>query len=421
MDVLFVIPTLVSPSVPENMIPSIAKLVERNILSNYYSIIRRAVEQYLIVSKPYLEAIGSDPDEDEYNEYRKQYIQLLGMLQDKNKEWDQTINKMGQSGAFEDEIEKTNKKFQKEIKRIEDHLKSMERNLDNYMKLRQNKLKGKLDAEKAKRDEKTKRRPGASVTDKDMDKPITASLDQPEVVKGIEMFSTISLEPTVAIFPINILKKDNTEVTKTFRVGVKAVPYVITNDMDDLIAYMAKVSNHKIIYNMLTRFTIRKINRFRKRFLILTKPWRTRRGYISHGDDPKSEVMFTLDIDDIRSPRNLMKKFKGVTNNGIWTTLLVLDRNDIENTNADAEKIFGSYKKLASLGWGDMVVIDSEAEIVNFCSLSLLHCIKYPLSYLKKILNVKDIIDFSELNRTSKMFSMKPYKTIMRSLFSKKG
>ena len=43
MDAIFVIPTLISPRIRKNMVPSICKLVERNILNNYYSVMRKAV------------------------------------------------------------------------------------------------------------------------------------------------------------------------------------------------------------------------------------------------------------------------------------------------------------------------------------------------------------------------------------------
>ena len=48
MDSLFVVPTVVGPSVDDKIVPAICKLVERNILINYFAVFRNAaIRKYL--------------------------------------------------------------------------------------------------------------------------------------------------------------------------------------------------------------------------------------------------------------------------------------------------------------------------------------------------------------------------------------
>jgi len=436
MDTIFIVPTLVSPSVPENMIPAIAKLVERNILTNYYGVIRRAVQIHITREK-LTESSSSymkwKKDKVDYEFDIKAQERLIQAEKDKN---------MSSVGNKSKNMQRLKMKMQQStLDNLTTRRDANNANISAYEEKRNAEQKNKRDDEVSatsdkrsrqkddlnyKRDQKDKpkeRKSGVVISDKGADYKInTIDVEKnTETVKGIEMYATISLEPTVAVFPINIKRKDNAEIERTFKVGIKCVPYTITNEMADLVTYMTKVSNSKWAYNFINRYVIKKFNKLKKR-IILSRAWRTKTGRNTPGESPTKDVLYSLDVDDIRNATKLSKKFKGPSSNIMWTSLLVLDMSDFDSNDnkAETEKIFTSYRKLASIGWGDMVILNSESEIINFCSLSLLHCVKYPLSYLKKILNVRDIIDFSEINRSSKMFSMSPYRSAVKKLFVRK-
>ena len=433
MDTIFIVPTLVSPSVPENMIPAIAKLVERNILTNYYGVIRRAVQIHITREKL---TESSEEDYKVWKKYKSGFeIDVKAAERDINSEKNKDMSSVGDKAK--NMQRRKLKRYQANLDNLTTRRDANDANIDAYEEKRNAEQKNKRDDESDKRsrdrenlkysrDQKDKpkeRKSGVVISDKGADYKInTIDVEKnTETVKGIEMYATISLEPTVAVFPINIKRKDNAEIERTFKVGIKCVPYTITNEMADLVTYMTKVSNSKWAYNFINRYVIKKFNKLKKR-IILSRAWRTKTGRNTPGESPTKDVLYSLDVDDIRNATKLSKKFKGPSSNIMWTSLLVLDMSDFDSNDnkAETEKIFTSYRKLASIGWGDMVILNSESEIINFCSLSLLHCVKYPLSYLKKILNVRDIIDFSEINRSSKMFSMSPYRSAVKKLFVRK-
>jgi hypothetical protein len=478
MDAIFVIPTLISPSIPKNMVPSICKLVERNILNNYYSVMRKAVELYVMANKSeFLENANilegwdsgymNDKDREDYKKQVQAALDAKKNANSRKVDADQKRDKellgsrdpitgrmIPPSAQEEKNIhikhDKVINKLDEVIKDADKRIKDMNTTLSQYKDMLEKSKKDdpkpvtpeekkpgllgnlandtidatlkKIKDLQASLDDKIERKkddkkPSVIAKDQDYQKPFRSGLDDPEGSRDIQMFDTISIEPTVAVFKLGLTTKSGSEIDRSFKIGLKCVPYEITGDIKNLVGYMDKVVRNKVLYNIIVRKTIGVFNKVKKS-IIFFKPWRMSKGSSRYGKEPKKEIVYSLHVSDIRKATKLSKKLRGPSSNAIWTSLLVLDANDLQSVDNDT-LIFKDFKKLTDLGWGDMMVLDAESEVITSCSLSLLQCTTYPIGYLKKILNIRDIIDFSEINRSSKLFSISPIRSFLTKVIKK--
>lgn len=262
-----------------------------------------------------------------------------------------------------------------------------------------------------------------------------ADIEKPEVPRGIVFYDTISLEPTIAEFYVTyrvpqhiggVLQKDDygnfifETRQEIFTIGLKCVPFRFRN-VDDIIALMKKLATVRGLLGMTTRFVYRNYRRlFRKipfsraRSIYHGRPGVKQRaggrGKTSilnrsmfrnqPGDKPYLDIIYPPDYWELENIDFLAERLNPSIGTWSWSALLILTKEDFPD-DFDFNTFFGNYSKLASAGWGDLVVVDKVSEILHYCSLALLNCIKIPLAYLKQLLNVKNVIDFTELSRFS--------------------
>lgn len=217
------------------------------------------------------------------------------------------------------------------------------------------------------------------------------SLDSVEQPTGIQFFNQISLEPTILEIPL-YSGIENSE-QKMIRVGVKCVPYII-DDVTSIIKLLNEAKN-------MNWFERQFKNAFRK---VNTKIWFTKRRAINKGDyiDPNEAseaIMFSPTRDELTNTTTLAKKFTSKDSSS-WSTMIILSSYDLDRNEALMD-IVNNYRKLTKYVFGDLVITNETKESAYFCTPRLNHCQEIPFDYLKKVLNLKDVLDYSEASRAS--------------------
>ena len=54
-----------------------------------------------------------------------------------------------------------------------------------------------------------------------------------------------------------------------------------------------------------------------------------------------------------------------------WSSLVIVTKEDVDNSGIDYGHFLKIYKRLTKIGWGDIVVVNTEKEEIYHCSLSL--------------------------------------------------
>ncbi len=95
-----------------------------------------------------------------------------------------------------------------------------------------------------------------------------------------------------------------------------------------------------------------------------------------------------------------------VRSNSAWSTMIVLSNMDFEE--ADMRETLSTYKELAKSGMGDMVIVNGANESAYFCTTKMGACYNLPFAYMRNIMNLDNVLEYSEVARWSKPFSMAP-------------
>lgn len=234
------------------------------------------------------------------------------------------------------------------------------------------------------------RKPGTGETGGTM-----TDIEKIELPSGLTFFSTISLEPTFLQIPINIktriLFPGSTE--RTIVIGVKAVPYKV-DKVEDIINMM---KNHKS-YGLVKRFFFRQWNTIQNKVLILTKRWWAYKGKKT---GEATDIIFAPSSQQL-SDSKYLKGIMSSRGSSAWSTVACLSTFDFKEE--DLKEMIRDYRWLTQSGWSDIMVINEAKESINFCTAKLNACYELPISYLKQVMNLKNVFDYSEIQRWSKSY-----------------
>ena len=365
---MFIIPAMVSPNVNEKIVPALAKTIERNVILTYYGSIRQAL------------------------------LQKYGGL----------FTTSMREGALKEEAFILSERKDESISSMSSATSAG--------------VKAGIDfAGKAIGDEGTGMK-GSAITSSRTD---SGSIDQVEYPKGLTFFNTISLEPTY----LTIMLQQKTRIVSASRtekmmlVGFKCVPYIM--DGTDNILALAKDMRGR---SMIERWFLKKWNSIQTK-IPLTLPRRIRQGarggqtakVLEKGMrkyDLKKDIVYAPTSDIISNP-NKLKKIMSVRSATNWSTLTIFSNMDFEE--ADMKQTLLSYKDLVKAGWGDLVIINEAKEAAYFCTTKMGACYNMPFAYMRNIMNLENVLDYSEVSKWSKPFSMAPIRKALTDGYIPEG
>lgn len=455
MEAIFIVPAMVSPQVNEKLIPALSKMIERNVLLNNASLFKDAalakysrfgawnkVEENTIPVTILSDAVINENDlylsefgqfviteaqkgmggssgstkaelQSLYNDEKRIYnstsssneqrmqasrnmATLLQTMQKLKSDKDRGQSEEESKALSRDKLQLDRDKFEKDSAgKSENELRK------EFLELRKMKTSGKVDElnmQKLKRDikdDKVRTKSGKRAKSAELDAfkhdNSFNNIDSVESPTGIKFFSQISLEPTILEIPLYI-GKDNSE-QKMIRVGVKCIPYII-DDVQSIVKLLNETKNMNWFERQFKNM-LRKVN---------TKIWFTKRRAINKGDyiDPNEAseaIMYSPNRNELTKVGNLAKKFTSKDSSS-WSTMIILSSFDLEANDA-LVNIVNNYRKLTKYVIGDLVITNETKESAFFCTPRLNHCQEIPFDYLKKILNLKDVLDYSEASRAS--------------------
>lgn len=369
MDALFIMPALISPSVPDRLIPGITKMVERNnLLMNSSSMRVAAMMRYASWFRTVKhESENSLVEEDVPGPSRKQ---KKITDPDYNKDTGSQSGGSGRGRKTPDDAEKFILKTGAGIGK--DALS------------------------------------GGTASDKggqDMPRMKPGEIEYP---RGVSFFNSISLEPTILEMVIS-QKRDLVKFSGTsdriIRIGMKAVPYMVdgVTDLKNIIYDVNKLNKVKTYFQ-------RRIESFKKR-------WKKETRYIYKGvtstGDPIKDIILGPSSEDLANPR-ILASLMTVLNPARWSSLIVFTTSDFKNT--EMRDMMKEYRNLVKSGWGDIVIIDENKEIVHFCTAKMMACTFLPFTYLRQILNMEDVIDYRETSSYTKAFNISPLRRTFRNI-----
>jgi len=256
-------------------------------------------------------------------------------------------------------------------------------------------------------------------------------LKKVELPKSVEFYKDISLEPTFLEVPIGGRHvKDKYVPEQTIFLGFKSTP-VKFEGVENLVQVMMKFGQRGVL-NAIRR-VIRNIG-----IKILTSIRFTRSYFINKGRPeegkgsktlgklfardlggaPVMDLSYTPNFKQILNPKFLSERLSGGLQASYWASLLIITTQDIQDSGFTPIQFYQNYRRIAKSGWGDIVIIDTNKESINYCSLSLLSCSQVPFAYISNIMNIDNVLDFSELNKFSKggPFNMIPSSSFLKNL-----
>lgn len=410
MQAMFVIPTLVSESVPDRLVPLLTKLVERNIAINYRNTFQRAIQS--IVRREDLDIQGDPLLEDSWDDELEETRGVLKNISDRLKKTSEDYKKV-KNKAKKDSIERyikvlstVEKSYRDREKNLSDLIKEKGKEKQEEIKERKEKLDKRWETTKnafewiigsGNKEDIKKREERSKISDPRIRGAVSVK-DQVDIPTGVVFFRDIGLEPTIIEIQMG---------EQTYVVGFKSVAYRLKN-VETIINTMMKYGQGGLL-NFVTRFIRSKKN------LILRKMfgWIRRRIKVT-AEDPINDIKFSPTLSDLAKPKYLAKNIKSSGATG-WASLVVVTTDDFEESEADMEHFFKIYTRLVNSGWGDVLVVDVNQEKVNYCSMVLKSCSQIPFSYLQKLFNLDNVLDFSELNKFARgPFSKSPLRSFVR-------
>ena len=379
MDALFIVPTMVSPNVNIRIVPFLAKTIERNIILNNYASLR------LALLKKYAHKTGFS--EESIEDIITDVLSEVATTTSDEPKTKSSDNKQEQSKHA------NTAKAQLLKAALGDTTAGRAAEYQEFLP-----IKGF----------------GNVATSKDSEisaiKPSVFAKDLVELPKGITFFNTLGLEPTFMTLPVSI--KSNVlgigdKMDRNLILGVKCVPYQV-KDVADIVA-LAK--------SMAGRSEIKKWFFKRWNSVVGSIPFTVPRQIKIHGarggtapsmfKDEKQQYDITKDIifspssDELSNPSAIASIMRS-RNRATWSTLTVFATSDFDGY--DLSEILMTYKDLAKAGWGDMVVVNENRESAFFCTQKMSACYELPFSYMKNIMNLDGVLEYSEISRWTKPF-----------------
>jgi hypothetical protein len=445
MDALFIVPTLVSPQVNEKMIPALAKMIERNIILNNSALFQKAAIEknsrytswskvknessfpVTIISdgiisessslaqsfinqalneagkaKEYFTGTGWSTDLDATKEQIKRAEAELKittdpqerkeLLKDIDRFRRDAITLQGTAVKVQTDEENIEKEIKEKEKLLHKPLTSEEKrktlmDLESLKNMKLNYKKSDYDFKKTQQTDKKARSAELSgYRDNAYVKP-----EEVEMPSGIQFFRQISLEPT--ILNIKITTGTINGEGLVVKVGVKCIPYIL-DDVSSIVDLLTEAKNMGVI-ERLFKNAIRSVN---------TKIWFTKRRSINKGKfiDPNEAteaIKYTPNSKELVKYINLAKSFNSM-DSASWSTMVVLSSNDIDN-NEELMELVNNYRKLTKYVFGDIIITNETKESAFFCTPKFGSCQEIPYSYLSKVLNLSDVIDYADASRAS--------------------
>ena len=443
MTSMFIVPTLVSDTVNDRFVPLLSKLVERNIAVNYRNVFHQAVnmlklkeevegvtvldaerEVFLLDEEDIIQEVLGIESSD-VRDARDNIAALKEKIDKAEGELATLEKNKASKGDIEDkkdEIKQYKAEIRQEEKRI-DRIKTGKkpRPISISISGKKNKNKpSKTDKKKDKREEKKDKREEEKEKRVEMEKGRktgTASVDSVDVPAGMVFYKDIGLEPTMIEFPVK---------GELFTIGIKCIPYKLKNPENLLLVMMQhgqggfkgavrrffESNKNRILRNMWGKAGHIRRGRPTGGITAVGGGWRTP----LPGEEPLSDIVFAPSIYELSRPRYIYKNLMTPGAVSSWSSAVVITTEDVESSGIDLEHFFKIYKRLTKIGWGDIIIIDVSQESIHYCSLAFLSCTKIPFSYLQKLLNLDNVLDFSELNKYSKG----PFSKVPSRSFAKK-
>lgn len=460
MDALFIIPAFCSKSVNEKIIPALAKLIERNVLLTNSSLFRKAamvkysprfnkpfskikedgeypviflnqvaineslltemekevLNSIILESPPQLKRDDSDDLVNHYKDQMKAAMERLSNAQDQNTQKKATaeidaLNNMltqlnnDRRNKIEREKAEKSDKGDSELDIAKGTAEIEEKQWKN-LKAQTDIQKTKSEMKRAKQREKYTRNARSGETEYQT-KHTFQSKDQIEVPSGVQFFNSISLEPTIMEIPITFnLSRDPEDGNQTMviRVGVKCIPYFV-DDIQSIkrILKEARVMN---AIERLFKIALRKLDLVKAWF----KPWDEKsatkraisKGNVINPDEAKNMILYSPNMNELDSPRKLANLFN-MSKASPWSTMIILSSFDLEDE--ELKDTIKNYKKMTNYTVGDLVITNETKESAYFCTVKYGSCQEISFEYLKKILNLDNIIDASIVSRMTRPFS----------------
>lgn len=218
--------------------------------------------------------------------------------------------------------------------------------------------------------------------------PTLTEPEKIEIPQGISFFHTMGLSPTVLEIPIMIKKHilGGGLSERIVRIGVKCMPYSM-DGVEQIIATM-KVARHKSKIDSMLKSKMRSIKSKFKDYTMTGK-------LMDIFNAPTSE--------ELTNPRKL-SKMMSAREPATWSSLVILSTEDFGDM--DLRESLLNYKELVKVGWGDMVVYNIAKDSVHFCTTRFNACNEMPMSYVKQILNLTNVLSYAEIARWSKPFGV---------------
>lgn len=441
MKTIITIPILFSKTVPDRLIPLLCKLEERNIAVNYRKVFEDAliknIKRWYGLKKTFY---------DNYNpEFRLLSSDLLleaSSIEDINRELSR-INDYIEARQRDIDKENTNtnpdptkiRMLEDEIKQLKDRKKDLQSDRESIKAEREYQAKmadvetkaekNIIDARKAAEErERVEREKMEKRTKIDSSSATSkfSSADSIEIPAGVVLYKDISLEPTIIEITIDERK---------YFIGLKSIPYQIDNDANIIINMMKDAQGGVInttkrllkrYWNSIVRHSFGRAGYIYKGRPVqgnaLTQAINAVLGGKNMGDSPLDDLYFSPSVYDLTNPSRMAKIID--SHSPVWSTILCTTTTDVEEAGVDLEYFYKIYRRATKVGWGDLLFIDREQEMVSHCSMSLLSCTKISFSSLQKLFNLENVIDFSQLSRYAKgPFSANtmPIKSFMKKGF----
>ena len=248
----------------------------------------------------------------------------------------------------------------------------------------------------------------------------------PFVPSDLPTFNVPILLPSVPISPpdnVVIPPKALSAVSKilivpipsTATVTFKCVPYTI-EDTENFISLLQSKRSLKGIRGLIEKSLGRTWRKLWRNI------WLTAARYINRnrnedvsvmyptdpGDKVWLDIKYAPDHDDLLDKKVMAKRMREYGPVQGWASLVIISTDDFPE-GFDMIKFFKDYRRLAyTSGFGDIVIIDPDKEAVNFCSLALLSCQRLSFSYLSKVINLPNVIDFNNAKKYERPFNVSP-------------
>lgn len=357
---LFLLPILVSDSIDTKFIPMYAKLIERHMLFMFHDRIKYAIEDIIhSIEKTMGEGVNITNIS-----LKSNYENLLNLKDD-------SLNTLKDLN-YDDYNDKV---------------------LENFNSLLHEKQPAPFSG--------TKKKGTTDVGSKDRDITSTQS------PTGLHLFDTVSIEPTFMV--IDVISQKTYNVRKVI-ISFKAIPYTISNVESVIGIYKYYKSMSGRITRMLFNFTRNYLKTPAKIFSIFKgkySNYASSSDFFDPGDGKNAfkNIMFGPDYSDIADINKLKMRIKKGTRSTKWVTSVIFSTEDFYRHDLDVNEFFKVYPKLVKMGWGNVIIHDADRDLSLFCSLAYGHCMTMPFTYLRKIMNIDDVLSYEEVSKTRNPFA----------------